>query len=143
MMLSMQVQTYRDILLTITRGSYKGTFINAKPLLFLTVIKAIENKKVIDNKIYFSKEIEKAYKEITKEYGFPITPFFKPYYYLSYESFWHLKWKTIAYNEQHPSPKFIRENIEFAYLDDVLWNILQDPETRDLFIKSIEDYYLK
>ena len=141
-MLSLQAQTYRDILLTITRGSYRGIFINAKPLLVLTIIDAIEKDTVKNNKIYFSKELLEAYKQLTKEHGLQITPLFKPFYYLSYESFWHLKWKTVAYNEQHPSPKFLRENIDYAYLDNALWDILQDQETRDLFRKSIEDYYL-
>ena len=141
-MLSLQAQTYRDILLTITRGSYRGIFINAKPILVLTIIDAIEKDTVKNNKIYFSKELLEAYKQLTKEHGLQITPLFKPFYYLSYESFWHLKWKTVAYNEQHPSPKFLRENIDYAYLDNALWDILQDQETRDLFRKSIEDYYL-
>lgn len=140
---SIQVMTYHDILLSVRRGTYKGTVVNAKPLLLITIIHAIELLQLNDNKIYFVKSLEDIYKETCIRYNFPITPFFKPFYYLSYENFWHLKWKTEAYNEQHPSSRFIRENIEYAYLDNTLWDILQDKTMRDYFRKSIEDYYLK
>lgn len=140
---SIQVLTYHDILRSIKRGSYKGIFINAKPLLIMAVIDAIDRSLLSDNKILFDKSLEDIYKETCLRYDFPVTPFFKPFYYLSYDEFWHLKWKTVAYNEQHPSPKFLRENIEYASLDNILWDLLQDQETRDYFRKSIEDYYLK
>lgn len=143
MTISIQVQIYHDILLSVKRGSYKGKPINAKPLLLLAALEAIEKQVVLENQFYFSAELEDIYKEISSLNNLPITPFFKPFYYLSYDEFWHLKWKSVAYNERHPSPNFLRSNIEYAYLDGALWDLLQDKETRDYFRKAIEDYYLK
>lgn len=141
--MSIQTQTYHDILLSIKRGTYQGKLINAKPLLLLTVFESIDKGLVCDNKVFFSKELEDIYKEISCSYGCKVTPLFKPFYYLSYEEFWHLKWKTASYNEQHPSSKFIRDNIDYAYLDYALWDLIQDKDTRNYLRTSIEDYYLK
>ena len=42
-----------------------------------------------------------------------------------------------------PSPKFIKENIEYAFLDDGLWDLLQDKSVRNGFRELIISYYLK
>jgi len=73
----------------------------------MAVIDAIDRSELSDNKINFAKGLEEIYKETSVRYNYPVTPFFKPFYYLSYEDFWHLKWKTLAYNEQHRSQKII------------------------------------
>jgi len=139
---SIQIEMYRDILLSINRGTYQGRPINAKPLLLLAIFDAIECKKIANNKIFFD-PMESVYSEVSKEQGAKKTPLFKPYYYLQFDQVLHLHWKTKPYDEKHPSTKFIRDNIDYAYLDNALWDLLQDKETRDYFRKTIEDYYLK
>ena len=42
-----------------------------------------------------------------------------------------------------PSAKFIRDNIEYAYLDNALWDILQNPDTRDYLKEKIINAYLQ
>ena len=37
----------------------------------------------------------------------------------------------------------LRQNIEYAYLDNALWDMLQDLVICDNFRNSIEDHYLK
>lgn len=140
--MSILTQTYYDILRSIRRGSYRGEVINAKPLLVLSVIALIENGIIKNNKIYYTKDLEIVFKKMAQTWDCRVTPLFKPFYYLTYDGFWHLRWKTDIYNEQHPSPKFLRENIEYAFLDNALWDLLQDEESRNYFRKCIEDYYL-
>ena len=42
-----------------------------------------------------------------------------------------------------PSAKLIRENVKYAYLDNALWDLLQEQEMRDYFRKIIIEHYLK
>lgn len=75
-----------------------------------------------------------------------VTPFNMPFFHLNAEEYYHIKWKTK--NEkpcqaQSPSSKYLRENIDYAYLDPELWDLLQDPLVRDEFRKAIINHYLK
>lgn len=57
---------------------------------------------------------------------------------MSAEPFYHIKWKKQQDRLPHDSSsKFIRENVEYAYFDNALWDLLQDKETRDYFRESI------
>lgn len=142
MMSNIQLDMYRDLLLSIQRGTYQGQPINAKPILLLAIFNSIEKGEIVNNKIYFD-QIEPSYSVFFHENKIKKTPLFKPFYYLQFDSILHLKWKSRAYEEKHPSSRFIRNNIEYAYFDNALWDILQDKGTRDYFRKSIEDFYLK
>jgi putative restriction endonuclease len=75
--------------------------------------------------------------------GEAVTPFFKPFYYLQFDGFWHLKGKTDNVKTDRPSPKFLRENIDYAYLDNALWDLLQEASIREHFKLIIESHHLK
>lgn len=148
---------YRTALLKTKRGNNRGVFSNAKPLLVLAIINAIEEGVVIGNKIEFTnKELEDIYRKVSsKSYNsncdiiranVKVTPFNMPFFHLNAEEYYHIKWKTK--NEkpsqaQSPSSKYLRENIDYAYLDPELWDLLQDPLVRDEFRKAIINHYLK
>lgn len=136
-------ELYSDMILGIKCGSYQGRRIKAKPLLFYSVIMMIENGLIHNNRIYFNDVSEKFYKKIFVAQGEAVTPFFKPFYYLQFDGFWHLKGKTDNVKTDRPTPKFIRENIEYAYLDNVLWDLLQKASIRDHFKLIIESHHLK
>ncbi|MBO5614531.1 MAG: hypothetical protein J5932_00215 [Prevotella sp.] len=103
----------------------------------------IEKDFVHDNCIYFDKVSEEFYKKISATYGEAITPFFKPFYYLQFDGFWHLKGKRDNVKTNRPSPRFIRENIEYAFLDNALWDLLQEASIREHFKLIIESHHLK
>ena len=50
---------------------------------------------------------------------------------------------VIKVKKKAPSAKFIRDNIEYAYLDNTLWDLLQDVETREYFKERIINAYLQ
>lgn len=136
-------ELYSDMILRIKCGSYQGRRIKAKPLLFYSVIIMIEKGFVHDNCIYFDKVSEEFYKKVSATYGEAITPFFKPFYYLQFDDFWHLKGKRGSVKTNRPSPRFIRENIEYAFLDNALWDLLQEASIREHFKLIIESHHLK
>lgn len=136
-------ELYSDMILRIKCGSYQGRKIKAKPLLFYSVIIMIEKGFVYDNCIYFDKVSEEFYKKVSATYGEAITPFFKPFYYLQFDGFWHLKGKHGNVKTNRPSPRFIRENIEYAFLDNALWDLLQEASFREHFKLIIESHHMK
>ena len=71
------------------------------------------------------------------------TPYQYPLYFLENEDFYHLKWKDNKVVTHTPSAKLIRENVKYAYLDNALWDLLQEKEMRDHFRRIIENHYLK
>jgi len=142
MISSIQIDTYRDCILSIKCGLYKGSVIKAKPLLVLSVIFGVEKNLLQNNHLYFSSDLGEIYEELHKAYNLKVTPLFKPFYYLQFDKFWHLKWRTMPYAEQHPSSSFIRQNIEYAYLDNALWDMLQEEPTREYLKNEIINYYL-
>lgn len=140
---SFQITIYRDSVLKITCGIHLQRVIKAKPILLITVLSAIENGLIRDNRIPYDAPFVKLYKQTHNKYGEKITPFFKPYYYMQYEDFWHLKWKTKEDISVRPSMSMLNEYIEYAYLDNALWDLWQDQTIRDEFSSIIESNFLK
>lgn len=130
----------------ISRGNYRGSFSNAKPIYVITLIKIIEllNKNVI---LFPNKDINDLY-QINKElYDRNCnTPLIAPFFHLDSEPFYELVWKdeTRPPTKSHtPSAKYLRENLAYAKLDDDLWKLLQDPENRAYLKQVIIDRYFK
>ena len=134
-------QMYRDLALSITCQKYWGNLIAAKPLLLICICDAIKQGLVKNNRIRLE-VIENLY-HIYQEKLKVTTPFNYPFYFLESESFYHLRWKAEKIVTKAPSMAMLRQNIEYAYLDNALWDMLQDLEICDKFRNSIEDHYLK
>ena len=67
-----------------------------------------------------------------------------PFFHLNKESFYHIKWKEgkeITSYSRTPSAKYLRENVEYAKLDDELWHILQDSSNREIIKQAIINKY--
>ena len=97
----------------------------AKPIMMLAVIQCIENGSIIANRILYSESLIATYNELFSHYGKgAITSSVYPFYYLGSEDFYFIKGKKAPTT---PSAKFLRENVEYACLDDDLWELLQNP----------------
>ena len=139
---------YINCILSIRRGIAFGIPSNAKPLFLLSIIKGIEEHIIMENKYKYDDGLENIYKELCVFYepNRKAAPFYKPYYHSASENYYDIKWigDTIPIHKWHtPSPKFIRENIDYTYLDEGLWNLLQDKSVREEFRELIVTNYLK
>lgn len=144
--MSLLFSYYKSIVLSIHRGIAFGSPSNAKPLLLLAIIKGIEEGQIIGNKIEFNEKIGHDYKMLCKslEPTRKAAPIFKPFYHSAREEYYNLKWKdgvTPTHKWHTPSAKFLREHLDFAYLDDNLWEILQEQDARKAFKESIITKY--
>ena len=140
---TLYIDLYSDMIRKIKCGSYQGHKVKAKPILLYSILKMIEDGVIIDNRIFFNKSSEEFYKKVFMSLDEVITPFFKPFYYLQFDGFWHLKGKTSVVNTDKPSAKYIRENIDYAFLDNAFWDLLQETNVCEHFKSIIELHHLK
>ena len=72
------------------------------------------------------------------EYGEVLSPMKYPFYHLKSDGFYHLQGD---FPIKSPTPKLLKEKVDFAYFDESLWKILQKKEYRQELQKAIEDYF--
>lgn len=148
---------YRDILLKTKRGNSHGIFSNAKPIFVITLIDAIQEGLIIGNRIDFkNKDIENLYIDNYRRISSSndelfrvnakVTPYNLPFFHLNAESYYHIKWKEGVVppkQSQSPSNRYLKEHVDYTYLDSKLWNMLQSPEIRYDFRKALVERFIK
>ena len=148
-------ETYKSILLQTKRGNSYGVFSNAKPAYLLSIIDAIEDGRIIGNKILYGNiELQELYKSDFRRYQYgegllfkanaKITPYSLPFFHLNAEPYYHIKWKesiTPPRQAQSPSNRYLSNNVEFSFLDQELWTLLQDAEFRESMRQAIIDKF--
>lgn len=113
----------------------------AKPALVIAVIEAIAAGEIKNNQIRFQ-DIEARYISTLEKWQPEKTPLKYPFYHMEGDGFWHLKWNGEQPTKRiSPSAKFLRENIDYAYFDNALWDLLQDEEARKGYIEAINKYF--
>ncbi len=132
---------YRIAFLSVKQKSTNGVTNAAKPALVISVIEAIAAGEIKNNQIRFQ-DIEARYISTLEKWQPEKTPLKYPFYHLVGDGFWHLKWKGERPTKRiSPSAKFLRENIDYAYFDNALWDLLQDEEARKGYIEAITKYF--
>lgn len=132
---------YRNMIASITQSKIGGIPNMAKPYLLLSIIDGINNRIILENKILFDDVVPLYQNRIYGAKGM-IARMVYPFYFLTSDGFYHLQWKGNPIKTKSPSAKFIREHIDYAYLDNALWDLLQDVEIRQEYKELIEKYYL-
>lgn len=137
---SILLSLYNDAFASIHCQIYKRKLNIAKPLVIMAMLELIEQGDAVMNKFNIA-DIKESYERLQKNYS-ATTPYQYPIYFLENESFYHLKWKNSKVKTHTPSAKLIRENVEYAYFDNALWDLVQDQEMRNHFRTIIENCYL-
>jgi len=154
--MSLLSDTYKSAILRIKRGHNNGVVSNAKPVLILAIIEAIDEGILLGNRISFPHDnLQELYTTIYSRNclsdgiyraNVKVTPFNLPYFHLNAEEFYHIKWNAgvVSPSQAHsPSRKFLTENVDYAYLDDTLWELFQDKDIREEYKEAIITHYLK
>lgn len=137
------LEFYRQMFCCLKRGNTKGIFSNAKPIFLITLIdypKILLNNKLV----WLDNEFKMSYEETFKEMDTAkVTPIWKPFYYMSSEPFYSLYWKIKPPEKllKHPSGRILKEFLDYAKLDDELWELLQDKNNRIYLRESIINHY--
>lgn len=114
-----------------------------KPILLLSVIEMIATGQITRNQIPFNAELIATFLKLWSH----LEPIRKPdiglpFYHLTSDRFWHYRMKPGFEGLRRAkvriiTPSTIRETVEYAYLDDELWNILQNPEDRSILTHTL------
>jgi len=139
---SLKIQYYSYVFMQMKRGNSRGRYINAKPIFLLSLFDLIEKKIIIENKIYYSEQIDESYKKHYNNYEPTMvpTPLYKPFYHLIFDGFWHIEW--LNQGDIKISAKYLRENVKYARFDNALWDLLQDRDCRQALRQVIIQHFL-
>ncbi|WP_218079350.1 HNH endonuclease [Anthocerotibacter panamensis] len=112
-----------------------------KPVLLLSVIELIGQGIIVNNQIPISPELIATYlkyKNCLSEIKFQ-ADLAQPFYFMKSEGFWHLKPRPNheIITERLNTLKKLREHIQYAYLDNKLFILLQDQIARNSLTDAI------
>lgn len=114
----LKILYYKNQLLSMKVAKSYGRANIAKPIMFLAIICGIEDGNIKTNYIQYSESLIATYNKLFGQYSnSPVTSPVYPYYYLGSEDFYFIKGKKA---QTTPSAKFLRENVEYACLDEDL-----------------------
>lgn len=137
----LKISYYKSLLLSMNVAKRSGLVNIAKPIMMLAIIRGIEDDSIKANRILYSESLISSYNELFENYSNnAITSSVYPYYYLGSEDFYFIKGRKA---QTTPSAKFLRENVEYACLDEDLWELLQNPETRNELKDAIIEHFIK
>lgn len=134
---------YTEMVLSLHTGSVNGNVAVSKPLYITAIIEATEQRTLTRNEIMLSNEfIRERFGQLYEQVngnrkGYELSFFIRPFY--------HLIWKQESESPKKsttPSAKYLRENLLYAKLDDELWELLQDAESREYIKQNIIRRYL-
>jgi putative restriction endonuclease len=155
--MSSKSERYKELILATKRGQNRGIYSNAKPVYVLAIMEAVSDGIIIGNKILpDNQELKQLYEQafarsqsggdsLYKANG-NITPFFMPFFHLNAEPYYHIKWKEGVLPPQQaksPSIKYLKEHMEYAYLDSDLWELLQDYKVRLEYEEAIIKQFIE
>lgn len=132
--------------LKVYRNQKKGDALN-KPILILSVIDLIAQDVIKDKYIYITDNLIETFKKywhIIAASIFKGSDFALPFFHLKNDEckFWHLKY-SYQYDGGRPQtiPK-IKDDVEYAYLDDELFSLIQDEISRKELIDALVSTWL-
>ena len=114
---------------------------NHKPILVLSVLELITQQSIFKNQIFVSNELIETFKKywsILVSGSIYTDALHYPFFHLRREGFWHLKFRdTYKEGERIKTTNKLKEKVEYACLDDELFNLLQDPVSRQVLVDSL------
>ena len=136
---------YTNRLINIRQAKIHGETIVAKPVLLVAIIDAIDNNIYTNNQFIINDWLEGHYKMLMSQYAKDsqfdgTTEIDKPFWHLESDGFWHLNYQGERLSKSKtPSKAWLKENVEFAYLDESLWIMLQNKVWRT----KLRDYIIE
>jgi putative restriction endonuclease len=131
---------YSNAILAIKCAHVAGKPVLAKPALLVATFDAIRKKKAMNNKLFYD-NLKEAYSNVCLEYHIKETPMNYPFYFMASESFWNLHWNCEPIKTKAPSEKMLHDKVAYAFLDNALWDLLQDAGNRACLREAIVKHF--
>ncbi|MBR1389428.1 MAG: hypothetical protein IJ569_07395 [Prevotella sp.] len=121
---------YTKRIMNIRQAKIRGEVIMAKPVLLLALIDGISENVFIDNEFVLSEWLESRYVMLMRKYTRSsqfsnVTGIENPFWHLATDGFWTLQYRMEPPNGTSPSKRWLKDNVEYACLDESLWILLQ------------------
>lgn len=112
---------------------------NHKPILILTVIDLITRGIITSNRITVSDELINTFDKYWDAIGTKTRKggLHYPFYHLQNEGFWHIIFKSDYDNLRPTTINKLKISVDYAYLDDELFNLLQNQISREELVESL------
>ncbi len=144
MFLNESLQYYKTQFQKLKQGITQYGKAPHKPILLLSVIHQIEKGNISDNRICLTPDLVAEFLETFKllVHTGNRPEFSLPFYHLTGDKFWHLMPKSDQILRGYvKSLTVMNEIIDYAYLDEGLFMLLQNPETRQILKQTLLDTY--
>jgi putative restriction endonuclease len=125
--------------LNVSKTKERGTA-NHKPILILSVLELITQQSIVENRIFVSNELIETFKKywsILVANSTYTDALHYPFVHLRREGFWHLKFKDTYEGDRIKTTNKLKEKVEYAYLDNELFSLLQDAFSRQFLVDSL------
>ncbi len=125
--------------LNVSKTKERGTA-NHKPILILSVLELITQQSIVKNQIFVSNELIKTFKRywsILVTDSIYTDALHYPFVHLRREGFWHVKFKNTYEGDRIKTTNKLKEKVEYAYLDNELFALLQDGFSRQVLVDSL------
>ena len=126
--------------LNVSKTKERGTA-NHKPILILSVVELITQQSIVENRIFVSNELIETFKKywsILVAGSIYTDALHYPFFHLRREGFWLLKFRdTYNEGERIKTTNKLKEKVEYACLDGELFELLQDPLSRQALVDSL------
>lgn len=149
-----ELDTYRQQLRALRPDRSNGYAKPHKVALMLAVADLIEQGVITDNRIVFNELLKQQFSQRFNQFkhGNDKDDPAQPFFYLESSPFWHHhphanaqpEYQERIQNRQHGGPGVIARIIDYAYLDDALFDYLKSditrPELKAALYENIEDF---
>ncbi|MEE3719597.1 HNH endonuclease [Tumidithrix elongata RA019] len=112
-----------------------------KPILILSAIALIQQEVITQNRIFLSPELIATFLKYWSHLGSEShrSDIAQPFFHLQGDGFWHLKAKVefepvINSKVKIKTLSGLRDAVQYAYFDDELFELIQDPSSRSSLI---------
>jgi hypothetical protein len=143
--LSKSSEYFMELIANMRTASIKGDKAPHKPILLLSVIELMRLGIISQNIIYFNDSLISKFQEFWSLYVPSNSPFnpdcANPYIHMSTSPFWHIKLSYSPSSLMIANNYWIKKNVEYAFLDEDLYKILQSSENRTLLCQFIKNNF--
>lgn len=138
--MDLSISYYETQFLSMRTSFSNGERKISKPILLIAIMQMIELGKISDNRIHYNPDLETLYSSNYSLYSGKVGSMKYPFFHLTSDGFYHMKGDLTS---KSPTPNQLRTQIEYAYFDDALWQLLQNSESRDYLRQSLIKHYLQ
>lgn len=140
---------YIGLFSKLNRATKNGVKAPHKPILLLSILQTINYGEIKENKIEITPVLVARFKDNWKwlvRESFFNANFSLPFFHMRSEKFWHLKTlpgKEIILTNSNSIKSFaqLKDSVDYAYLDELLFNTLQQKESRDILYQFLLEHF--